>query len=270
MENRVIHLQNVTFSYNGKAVLKNIELTVRSGEFVGIIGPNGAGKSTLLKIMAALYQPTNGFYTLYGKSLKHWKRKEIARKIGYVPQSVDLTFPFTVRQVIEMGRYPYFNGIIGGDAGGETFVNKAMELTDLHGLENRLFPSLSGGEKQRVIIASVLAQNTDIMLLDEPTAALDLKHQIAVLKLLKNLVVNEQKTVVLVTHEINLAAQFCNRLYLLNDGQLAKQGPPDEVLQFNLIQEVYGVNVYIDINPFTHSIYILPFELKGEERKTKE
>lgn len=270
MEQVAIRLQKVTFAYQNKPVLKHLDLEISTGEFVGIIGPNGVGKSTLLKIMAALYSPTQGCYYLYGQRLKNWKRKEIAREIGYVPQNVELTFPFTVRQVIEMGRYPYFTGIIGSDTQGQVFVEKAIELTDLQGLENRLFPSLSGGEKQRVIIASVLAQNTSIMLLDEPTASLDLKHQIAILKLLKNLVTTENKTVVLVTHEINLAAQFCDRLYLLHQGQIVKEGRPDDVLQFNLIQEVYGVNVYIDINPLTQSIYILPYELKeGGKKKVK-
>ncbi len=267
MTEQVISLQKVIFTYNIISVLQDVTLTVNAGEFVGIIGPNGVGKSTLLKIMATLLPVKQGSYYLYGKLLKEWKRKEIARKIGYVPQSVELTFPFTVRQVIEMGRYPYFSGIIGGDPKSEYFVQKAIDLTDLHGLEQRLFPSLSGGEKQRAIIASVLAQETPIILLDEPTASLDLKHQIAILKLLKKLSKNDGKTVVLVTHEINLAAQFCDRLLMLNKGKIVKDGPPNEVLQFSLIQEVYGVNVYIDINPFTNSIYVLPFELKGEEQK---
>lgn len=267
MEQEIIHLKNVSFAYPKTEVLKNIDLKIWPGEFVGIIGPNGVGKSTLLKLMGALLPVEKGEFFLFNRPLSSWKRKAIARQVGYVPQSVELTFPFTVRQVIEMGRYPYFTGLIGGDPESEQFVQKAIQLTDLTGLENRMYNSLSGGEKQRVIIASVLAQNTPVLLLDEPTSSLDLKHQIAVLKLLKQLSLNEKKTVVLVTHEINLAAQFCDRLYLLHKGKIVKEGPPAEVLQFNLIQQVYGVNVYIDINPFTNSIYILPYELKGEEKQ---
>ncbi len=264
MSETILELSQLSFAYRQNRVLHDVNLQITRGEFVGIIGPNGAGKSTLLKILAALYPPETGTYRLLGKNLLKWKRKALAKKIGYVPQSVDLTFNFTVRQVIEMGRYPYFQGLTGGDPQAEQYIQQAIEICDLQGLEMRFFPSLSGGEKQRVLIASALAQNTDILLLDEPTASLDLKHQIATLKLLKRLSKKNNRTVVLVTHEINLAAQFCDRLLLLNKGRVVKDGAPDQVLQFTLIQEVYGVNVYIDINPFTQSIYVLPFDLKDE------
>ncbi len=162
-----------------------------------------------------------------------------------------------------MGRFPYLQGLSAIDEQGPEKVRQALQMMDLEGLEHRLFPSLSGGEKQRVLIASTLAQDTDIFLLDEPTASLDLKHQIAILKLFKHLSQTQNKAVILVTHEVNLASQFCDRLILLNEGRIVKDGRPAEVLQFNLIREVYGVDVYIDINPFTNAIYILPFDLKN-------
>ena len=264
MEHVLINLENVAFAYSEKTVLFDINLKIKSGEVIGIIGPNGVGKSTLLKILATLYEPEQGSYQLFGRPLQHWKRKEIARTIGYVPQGVELSFAFTVKEVVAMGRFPYLKGIPGSDPEGEEIVQHVLQLMDLKGLENRLFPSLSGGEKQRVIIASILAQDTDVFLLDEPTSALDLKHQIAILKLLKSLSKEQGKSVVFVTHEVNLAAQFCDWLLLLSKGRIVKKGRPDEVLQFNLIRDVYGVDVYIDINPFTGSIYILPFDLKND------
>ncbi len=262
--NAIISLQNVTFAYRETAVLHHIDLAIYPGEIIGIIGPNGVGKSTLLKILAALYEPNQGHYRLLDQPLKNYKRKEIARRIGYVPQGIELSFAFSVTQVVAMGRFPYLQGLSAIDEQGPDMVERALQLMDLKGLEHRLFPSLSGGEKQRVLIASVLAQDTDVLLLDEPTAALDLKHQISILKILRQLGKAQQKAVVLVTHEVNLASQFCDRLILLSNGKIVKDGRPDEVLQFNLIREVYGVDVYIDINPFTNSIYILPFELKNE------
>ena len=259
----IISLQDVTFAYREAPVLHDINLSVEPGEVIGIIGPNGVGKSTLLKILAALYEPNKGEYVLFNTPLNKWKRKEIARRVGYVPQGMELSFAFSVGEVVAMGRFPYLQGLSALDEEGPQKVRQALQMMDLEGLEHRLFPSLSGGEKQRVLIASALAQNTDIFLLDEPTAALDLKHQIAILKLLKQLSQTQQKAVVLVTHEVNLASQFCDRLILLNDGRIVKDGGPADVLQFNLIREVYGVDVYIDINPFTNAIYILPFDLKN-------
>ncbi len=259
----IITLNDVHFAYRTEAVLRDITLNVKAGEVIGIIGPNGVGKSTLLKILAALYEPTRGNYRLCGKPIKEWKRKEIAKRIGFVPQGIELSFAFTVSEVVAMGRFPYLQGLNALDAQGAEKVEQALQLMDLKGLEHRLFPSLSGGEKQRVLIASVLAQDTNVFLLDEPTSALDLKHQITILKLFRHLSRSQQKAVVLVTHEVNLASQFCDRLILLHKGKIVKDGPPDEVLQFNLIREVYGVDVYIDINPFTDSIYILPFDLKN-------
>ncbi len=259
----VISLQDVTFGYREAPVLHHINLSVEPGEVIGIIGPNGVGKSTLLKILAALYEPDKGQYTLFNAPLKSWKRKEIARRIGYVPQGMELSFSFSVGEVVAMGRFPYLQGLSAIDDQGPEKVRQALQMMDLEGLEHRLFPSLSGGEKQRVLIASTLAQDTDIFLLDEPTASLDLKHQIAILKLFKHLSQTQNKAVILVTHEVNLASQFCDRLILLNEGRIVKDGRPAEVLQFNLIREVYGVDVYIDINPFTNAIYILPFDLKN-------
>ena len=163
-------------------------------------------------------------------------------------------------------------GDFGAAADDDTLLSRLWDGADRMKIDDLLtiYPKPyrpSGGEKQRVLIASVLAQDTDVFLLDEPTAALDLKHQISILKLLRRLSKQQQKAVVLVTHEVNLASQFCDRLILLNEGKIVKDGRPDEVLQFNLIRAVYGVDVYIDINPFTNSIYILPFDLKNGGQK---
>jgi iron complex transport system ATP-binding protein len=154
------------------------------------------------------------------------------------------------------------------DEGAHFAVEYALETMDLKTMRHRSFLTLSGGEKQRTVIASALAQQTDIILLDEPTSSLDLKHQQQIYRILRRLTRDENKLVLLVTHDINLSAQFCNRLILLDKGRIIADGPPHEVLKFQLIQQVYGVKVYIDVNPFTDTVYILPYDTKESDEKS--
>lgn len=266
MSDSLIQVKNLSFAYdNGNNILTDISLNINEGEFTGIIGPNGAGKSTLIKLVVGLFQPRDGQILLNEKNILNYQHKELAQLMGYVPQKVEIPFTFTVQQVVEMGRFPYLQGIFHQDidAGGE--VDKALKWMDLNGLALRSFSTLSGGEQQRAIISSVLAQQAKLLLLDEPTSALDLKHQQGIYRVLKNLAEEECKTIIIVTHDINLAAQFCKRLILMDKGRIIADGPPDKVLQFQLIQQVYGVKVYIDVNPLTKSLYILPYDTKDAD-----
>lgn len=265
MNTSALSIHRGQFAFNGKPVLRDINLDIRHGEFVGIIGPNGAGKSTLLRLMAGILKMKNGAVQILGQDIRSIERKALARQLAYVPQIVDMAFSFQVREVLQMGRYPYLNGIMDEDGQGAGIIDEALLQLDLNDLQHRAYASLSGGEKQRVIIASALVQQTPVLLLDEPTSALDLKHQQAILKYLNALRKEQSKTIVLVTHDINLAAQFCQRLVLINEGAIVADGIPERVLQFSLIQEVYGVQVYIDINPFTNSLYILPYKEKDAQ-----
>jgi len=264
MFNQLIQIKNLSFTYeNQKNILNDISLAIKEGEFVGIIGPNGAGKSTLIKLIAGLLQSIPNTITISKKSISDYQSKQLAQILGYVPQKVEIPFTFTVQQVVEMGRFPYLQGIFHQDVDTEEEVDKAMQWMDLTGLRNRSFSTLSGGEQQRTIIASALAQQAKLMLLDEPTSALDLKHQQGIYRILKKLADEEGKTIVIGTHDINLAAQFCKRLILMDKGKIVADGPPDQVLQFKLIQQVYGVKVYIDVNPLTKSLYILPYDTQN-------
>ena len=266
MFNQLIQAQNISFTYDEEdSILTDISLDINECEFVGIIGPNGAGKSTLIKLLAGLLHLDSGQIILDEKKISDYQHKELARLMGYVPQTVEIPFTFTVQQVVEMGRFPYLQGIFHQDIDTGSEVDKAMHWMDLNGLASRSFSTLSGGEQQRAIIASVLAQQAKLLLLDEPTSALDLKHQQGIYRILKNLAEKERKTIVIVTHDINLAAQFCKRLILMDRGKIIADGPPDQVLQFQLIQQVYGVKVYIDVNPLTKSLYILPYDSKDIE-----
>ena len=266
MTKLLINLEKISFTYEEqKNILSEISFGINEGEFVGIIGPNGAGKSTMIKIMAGLLDPNDGQIILKQKNLSAYPPKELARILGYVPQKVEIPFTFTVEQVVEMGRFPYLRGVFHQDVDTENEVEKALQWMDLKSLTSRSFSTLSGGEQQRTVIASVLAQQAELLLLDEPTSALDLKHQQGIYRILKRLAEEEGKTIIIVTHDINLAAQFCKRLILMNKGSVIADGLPDQVLQFQLIQQVYGVKVYIDVNPMTKSIYILPYEKRAEK-----
>jgi iron complex transport system ATP-binding protein len=260
----MLQIKQLYFAYNQKKLFDSLSFEVKSGENVAIIGPNGSGKSTLIKLIAGILKPQSGQIMIDNKSLKDYKRINLAKSMAYVPQNVDITFNFTVYDVVKMGRYPYSENLLIHDPDGEKIVDEAIEKMGIQHLRERKFSEISGGEKQRAIIASALSQKAVLFLLDEPTSALDYKHQQEIYTLLKQLCKDEGKTVLIVTHDINLAAQFCDKLVLLNEGRIVKTGTPEEVLKFPVIEEIYGVKVYIDINPFTKSLYILPYDLKDK------
>lgn len=265
----MLKVSQLSFSYNDKPLFENISFEIGASENVAIIGPNGSGKSTLIKLIAGILEPQNGDIRVDNKSLNEYKRIHLAKSMAYVPQNVDITFNFSVQDVVKMGRYPYSETLMLHDPEGEQVVEDAIEKMGIGPIRNRRFSEISGGEKQRAVIASALCQQADLFLLDEPTSALDFRHQQEIYKLLKHLCKDEGKTVLVVTHDINLASQFCDRLILIDEGKIVCSGIPDEVLKFQLIQQVYGVKVYIDINPFTKSVYILPYELGDKNEKSK-
>ena len=255
----MLKISNLNFAYQETKVLNNINFSISPSEFVGIIGPNGTGKSTLLKTILGFLQVSKDSVQLNSKPIADYPKKELGKSIAYVPQETEFSFSFTAREIVKMGRYPYSKGIAFFSGEDEKIVNESMQQMEITEFAKRSFNELSGGEKQRVVIASALAQQPKILLLDEPTSALDLHHQIDIYKILKTLQKETNLTTIVVTHDINLAAQYCERILLMNKGEIVKDGKPDEVLQFKLLQEIFGVRVYIDINPMTKSIYVLPY-----------
>lgn len=206
--------------------------------FVTIAGPNGAGKSTLLGILAGLRHPYYGECSYQGIEVRRWRRRDFAKKVAFLPQSMKLEFPFTAEQVVFMGRAPYADGWFESRKDHEA-VARAMATTDIAQFADRDFRSLSGGEKQRVILASALAQEPETLLLDEPTTFLDLKHQLAMYKLLRSL--STSMLVVAVTHDLNLALRFSSQVIVMENGKIATQGPPQEALAPTVINRVFGV-----------------------------
>ncbi len=224
----------LSFSYG----LHSATFELPPSGFVAIAGPNGAGKSTLLGILAGLRYPYQGECQYHGVEIRRWRRHEFARKVAFLPQSVKLEFPFTAEQVVIMGRAPYADGWFESREDHEA-VARAMATTDAQVFAARDFRSLSGGEKQRVILASALAQEPETLLLDEPTTFLDLKHQLAMYRLLAALA--KRMLIVAVTHDLNLALRFSDRVIVMDDGRIVADGRPEEALAPNVIDRVFGV-----------------------------
>ena len=254
----VIALDTVGFRYDVNWVLKNISCEIVRGEFAGLLGPNGSGKTTLLKIIDGMLQPQEGRVFISGVPLSSIRRQALAKTIAVVSQDFRMTFPFSVQEVVLMGRSPH---LAKWRFEGETdllIARKAMEMTDTLHLAGRDMEQLSGGERQRVLIARALAQEPQILLLDEPTAFLDIKHQMDFFDLVKSLNRTINLTVVAVTHDINLASLYCDRLILMRDGRIAVQGRPEDVVSEENIAQVYRVRVQVDCSPATGRPRITP------------
>jgi iron complex transport system ATP-binding protein len=239
-----------TYAYESFPVLNDISVNLPTGAFIGIIGPNGSGKSTLLKGLAATLAPRTGSVLLDGKEINKWSRRELARQLAVVPQETTAAFDFTAEDVVLMGRSPYLTGWQAESPEDLQAAAEAMELTGTWDLRHRPITHLSGGERQRVFIARALAQKTPVILLDEPTAHLDINHQVEVLNLLRRL--NHQGvTIIIIFHDLNLAAQYCSQMILLHQGKVYACGKVEEIFSTETIRTVYQTEVLVGYHPIT-------------------
>ena len=247
-----IEIQNLEFSYNGFPVLKNINENIDKGEFVGVVGPNGSGKSTLLRCLDRILKPNHGQIFLNGKNVRKLNRNALARQISYVPQKESNTFPSTVFDTVLMGRKPHISWMpVKKDLEITSNVIKMLDLTDIAFKD---INQLSGGQRQRVFIARALAQQPEVLLLDEPTANLDLRHQMEVMNILKSLT-NKDITIIIAIHDLNMALQYCNKLIMLKDGEIFAKGGKD-IITTDTIEKLYDIKVKI-INE-DGRIFIIP------------
>ena len=247
--NNAIAIDRLSYAYGKSAVLKHVRFSVASGDFFVIIGPNGSGKTTLMKLMAGLEKLPEGTLSILGREIQNYKKKDLARKIAFVPQEVPTDFPFSVMGVVLMGRSPY-QGTLGLERARDVEkARQAIAFTGVSHLADRKLNALSGGERQRVFIARAICQEPEIMLLDEPTASLDLAHQIRIMDLMERLQQEKKITIVMVSHDLNLAAMYGTRLLLLNKGEIVKIGLPEEVLTFQTLEDAYGCTLLVDENP---------------------
>jgi iron complex transport system ATP-binding protein len=236
-------LSGVGMRYNGAEVLRGVGLEVSGACVLTIVGPNGAGKSTLLGIMAGLRPQYAGRCLYAGREVRDWPRRAFAREVSFVPQSVRIEFPFRAEQVVMMGRTPYCDGLFESPE-DHAAVERAMRITDTLAFRRRDFRSLSGGEQQLTILASVLAQSPKVLLLDEPTTFLDLRHQVAIYGLLRELA-RGGMLVVAATHDLNLAAAHSDRILVLRAGEVVVDAPPGEALNPETIRDVFGVEAEV-------------------------
>ena len=248
----IVTVDSVTFRINETTILDSIDLGIREGEFVGIIGPNGAGKTTLLRLILGILKPSSGKIYLKGRSLEHIKPRERATIAAYLSQDIVPSFPYPVFDIALMGRYPHIGRLRKEASSDVEIVRRAIEYVGLSGLENRYFNELSGGERQLVLFAKVLSQESNLLILDEPTSNLDIKHRDQFFSMASELA-REKKTVITAVHNLDVASLYCSRLVLLSAGKLVADGKPDTVLTPDNLNSVYGIKTIVSVNASTGS-----------------
>ncbi len=261
--NEAISLRNLNYSYTDLPVLKNISFSIKQGEFFIIIGPNGSGKTTLIKVVSGLIRHQRGSLNIFEQPINSYSRKALAVKIALVPQMVLENFPFTVLEIVLMGRSPH-QGILGLQSEKDfSIANRAMEFTGVKHLKNRKLEHLSGGERQRVFIARAICQEPQIILLDEPTSSLDIAHQLRVMDLMEKLKREKGVTIVMVSHDINLAAMYADSLLLIKEGRIISSGTPKQVLTFETLEKAYGCTLLVNESPLGNfpQVTIVPKKL---------
>ena len=256
----MLQASHVSFAYRAGAplVIDDVSVAIAPGELAGILGPNGSGKTTLLKMLSGTLTPSAGTIQFDRRPLSAWKRRDLARRIALVPQETHAPFDFTVLDIVLMGRYPHLGTFALEGPADLSIAKQALASTGTSAFEDRPFATLSGGEKQRVVIASALAQSPELLLLDEPTASLDLGHQLDVQLLLARLNSDRGVTMVLSTHDLNFAAALCRHLILLREGRVIAQGPTEAVLTPETVRALYGVEADVHRHPIAGHVTVTP------------
>lgn len=255
-DNALLSCNQVAFSYQRKAVIDDVSLEFKTGEFVGLIGPNGAGKSTLLQLILALHKPDQGKLMLGDVALSQLSRNEIAKKISFVPQDCSIGYSFTVAEIVAMGRTPYLGSYQTETEQDLEIIATALQRTGLTKLKNRYADELSGGERQRVFIARALAQQSDILLLDEPTASLDLCHQLEIMNLISSLTADNHLAIAAI-HDLELASRYCNRLIMLSEGRVVADGTASEVITPDNLRHYFSIEASVDVDAQDGSIRVV-------------
>lgn len=254
----VVKVKKINLHYGDKHVLRDLSVDIASGEFFTIIGPNGSGKTTLLKAIANLIKPDDGRIDILGKPVDRYSRRQLSQVVAVVPQQMPIDFPFTVAETVLMGRSPHLSLMDVEQKEDYAIAEEAMRFTDVASFADRRLDRLSGGERQRVIIARAICQQPQIILLDEPTASLDPAHQIHIMDLMERFRREKNTTVIMVSHDLNLAAMYGDRLLLLKDGAEETVGSPQEVLTYQQLERSYGCVMLVDENSLGKVPRVMP------------
>jgi len=254
----MIQIKNLSCGYNKISVVKNISIDIKKGSFTGIIGKNGAGKTTLLKSLSGLLKPYSGNILLNGTDIYRMKKNILAEKLSFMPQNMPIDFPFLVKDFIMFGRFPLMNLFKYATKRDYEKVEEIMDFTETKNFAERNVLELSGGERQKVLIAQTLAQETDIIAFDEPTSHLDIGSQSAIFRLLRTLNLKHGKTIITTIHDLNAAGEFCSDLILMNNGIIFSSGTATEVLNYKDIETVYNTTVVVKTNPVSNKPVVIP------------
>lgn len=261
-----IETRGLGFAYDGAPVLDDVSIRVEPGEIVGLLGPNGSGKSTLIRLLSGVLSGHTGAVLLDGVELREIPRRALARAVSVVPQEPVFGFPFTALEVVLLGRHPHLAGLAFESEQDVELARRALARCAATELAPRTIHELSAGERQRVVFAKALAQQPRALLLDEPASFLDIRHQVELYDIVRSMAGEGGCTVLTVMHDLNLAAEYCDRIYLLCQGRVAAGGPTPEVLTYANLKRVFETEVYVDTNTLTGRLLVVPLSGRAQKR----